>query len=76
MPQTIYTEEEVRVITHDLEEKLLKASILLSEKVSRAEYSSGIGGFGCILKPGAESKYCFGCPSVDFCPAPGKRFPK
>lgn len=76
MPQTFYTEEEHRVIVHALEAKLMHASQLLAEKVSRAEIAPGIGGFGCIFKPNAESEYCYGCPSTGFCPSPGKRWPK
>lgn len=76
MPQTFYTEEEHREIVVAMEKKLMSAAQLLSEKVSRAEFAPSIGGFGCIYKPNAESEYCLGCPSTDFCPSRIKSWPK
>lgn len=54
----------------------LKLSKRLARRVSRAEKGPSIGGFGCILEPNCESKYCYGCPAEDLCPYEYKSWPK
>ena len=76
MPEIFYTEREYREMQYGLQEQLLFASKMLARKISRAEVGSGIGGFNCILDLDAESDYCYGCPSTEFCPSPNKRWPK
>lgn len=76
MPVTYYTEAEVQEMTRPLREKNLQLSKMLAAKVSRAEFAAGIGGKGCILEPGAESEYCYGCPASELCSWEYKRWPK
>ncbi len=76
MPKTFYSEEEFTEAVDAAKARAYELAQKLSAKVSRAEFADGIGGFGCIHLPGAESEYCFGCPAADLCPSTDKRWPQ
>ena len=61
--------------TKKWKEAAMELSKRLSAVVTRGP-EEGIGGKGCIREPGAESEYCYGCPSEPWCPYEYKSWPK
>lgn len=76
MPVTMWTDEEHREILDKANAAAFELAKRLARRVSRREKELGIGGFGCITEPNAESEYCCGCPAEDLCPYPSKQWPK
>ena len=79
----LLTQEELDALgpiseTKKWKDAAMELSKMLSAVVPRADGhgNGGIGGKGCILEAGAESEYCYGCPSEKLCPYEYKQWPK